>query len=169
MTGLTCRTASTTPLYVFCRSNCELAIDRAFAPLLAFDDDEICSAGEPHWYVARDKHANYRSVAVCEAAYVGWIYGNYNIIEDCNTNGQKVRFPVLEHRNAGSLAVPKPCSISEAPSRQAIHPYSYRPECFFIRDPSGTFRGWYAYQDQKGHPAKDYFEMLTSGNNFESY
>jgi hypothetical protein len=30
-------------------NTCEFAIARAFAPLLAFDDDEICSAGEPHW------------------------------------------------------------------------------------------------------------------------
>jgi hypothetical protein len=47
--------------------------------------------------------------------------------------------------------------------------YWYRPECFFIPDPSSTFQGWYAYQDKKGHPAKTYFEMLTSGNNFETY
>jgi hypothetical protein len=107
--------------------------------------------------------------SVCEAAYAGWIYGNYNIIEDCNTNGQKVRFPVLEHRNVGSLAVPRPCSISEALGRQTQGTYSYRPECFFIRDPSSTFQGWYAYQDQKGSPARTYFEMLTSKNHFENY
>lgn len=242
-------------------NTCESVIARAFAPLLAFDDDEVCSGGEPHWaakffsngavriaymptyyddcgykynpdsrgdahrgdsemitvevvfnsgtrhweflrmwtsahygvtypyrgdasrwnsvdmtqfpvrsrafpkvFVARDKHANYNTISFCEDHIVLWYWGATTSFEDCSDAGRKVRFPVLEHRNVGSPAAPKPCARSETTGRNQ-DPY-YRAECFFV--PSTSFRGWYTYQDGE-HDPKSYRAMLTAEDHFEYY
>lgn len=60
-------------------NTCEFAIARAFAPLLAFDDDELCSAGEPHWAAKKFDNGAVR-IAYMPAYYddCGYYYNSRN-------------------------------------------------------------------------------------------
>lgn len=88
--------------------------------------------GFPIVWVAKDKHANYRSIARCDDMYGNAIIG-FN--DECGSL-DRIRTPVLENRNVGSKHLDLVACVPSVERTDS----GGRTECFYTR--RDKFRGW---------------------------
>ena len=100
----------------------------------------------PRVWVAKDKHANYRSRSACNWGALGY--------DDCSSHGAwGGRILVYEHRNVGSRLYDR---LGCQPSDNVLYYQNGRTECFYSRS---NFKGW---QQTSQAGVTPYYDFLMS-------
>lgn len=102
----------------------------------------------PRVWVAKDKHANYRTQGECNAGAL-WF-------DDCDDNTTRGRLRVLKHRNVGSRFVDffPSCAASQNP----LYYQNGRTECFYT---SRKFEGWQVSGEEGVTPYRNFLVNFT--------
>lgn len=128
-----------------------------------WDDLEWPGVPYPRIWVALEKHANYRSNAVCDAGYSGF--------DDCSGPYVGTQIPALASRNVGNFYNLPPgsrststqlknCTLWEETPYPAFIYGTYRvgEECFWNITPDG-FAGWHATNYEDAAPYRRIFSI----------